>query len=211
MRHALNTLWTRFSITVMVPPDPACRRVRTENGLMPPINDAAPKPRWAGWIAFGIVGLIATGAGTMLPGLAPNEEAGPATQSALSVDDAFEYTPPSVPDLPSPRAMLLRLALGTVAVLVLCVVTLFVIKRWYGPFAPTRTGSRELFVVETLQLNGRCSVFLLQTGKTRALAGVDATGLKMLVTLPEPFELALAEGGGVAEELPPAASFPRVV
>ena len=176
---------------------------------MPPVNEAAPKPRWAGWIAFGIVGLIATGAGTMLPGLAPNDEAGPVTSSTVSADESFEYTPPPVPDLPSPRAMLVRLGLGTVAVLLLCVVTLFVIKRWYGPFAPAQTGSRELFVVESLQLNGRCSVFLLQTGKTRALAGVDATGLKMLVTLQEPFEMAMAEGEG-NEELPSDSAFPKV-
>ena len=174
---------------------------------MPPLNEAAPKPRWAGWIAFGIVGLIATGAGTFVPGLAPSEEAGAV---AVSADDASDYTPPAVPDLPSPRAMLLRLALGTVVVLALCVVTLVVIKRWFSPFAPTQAGGRELFVLETLQLNGRCSVFLLQTGKTRALAGVDATGLKMLMALPEPFEMSLAEGGG-AEEPTASSAFPRAV
>ena len=171
------------------------------------IDEAAPKPRWAGWIAFGIVGLIATGAGTLLPGLAQNEES---STAAVSADDGSDYTPPPVPDLPSPRAMLIRLSLGTIAVLVLCVVTLLVIKRWIGPFAPTQSAGRELFVVETLQLNGRCSVFLLQTGKTRALAGVDATGLKLLVPLPEPFEMAMAEGGGDADETPPASPFPRV-
>jgi flagellar biogenesis protein FliO len=179
---------------------------------MPPPNEAAPKPRWAGWIAFGIVGLIATGAGTFVPGLAPSEEAGAAAVSAeaVSAEAASDYTPPAVPDLPSPRAMLLRLALGTVVVLALCVATLFVIKRWFGPFAPTQTGGRELFVLETLQLNGRCSVFLLQAGKTRAIAGVDATGLKVLMALPEPFEMSLAEVGG-AEDPPAGSAFPRAV
>jgi flagellar biogenesis protein FliO len=174
---------------------------------MPPLNEAAPKPRWAGWIAFGIVGLIATGAGTLVPGLAPSEEAGAA---AVSAEEAPDYTPPAMPDLPSPRAMLVRLAVGTVVVLALCVVTLFIIKRWFGPFAPTQAGGRELFVLETLQLNGRCSVFLIQTGKTRALAGLDASGLKVLMPLPEPFEMSLAEVGG-AEEPPAGSAFPRAV
>ncbi len=177
---------------------------------MAPVAGAAPKVRWAGWIVFGIVGLIATGAGTLLPGLTTTDQVNPTTSETPAGEDTFDYTPPPLPDFPSPRAMLLRLALGTVVVLALCVLTLLGVKRWLGPFAQTPAAGRELYVVETLQLNGRCSVFLLQTGKTRALAGVDGSGLKVLIPLNDPFEVGLADDESGAVESSPALSFPKV-
>jgi flagellar biogenesis protein FliO len=96
--------------------------------------------------------------------------------------------------------MLVRLVLGTVAVLALCVLTLWVGKRWLRPLAVRDGAGKELRVIEALPLSGRCSVYLIQAGKCRALAGVDATGLKALLTLTEPFEEGLAEGK--AEEAP---------
>jgi flagellar biogenesis protein FliO len=75
----------------------------------------------------------------------------------------------------------------------LCALTLWVGKRWVRPLTAPVSEGKYLRVLETLPLGGRCSVYLLQVGETRILAGVDHTGLKTLLPLPQSFDGALAE------------------
>jgi flagellar biogenesis protein FliO len=163
---------------------------------------------WATWLAFGLFGLLASAAGLFAPGLGDPPAAPPLSgqvgtpDKASAAGGALEYTPPALPDFPSPGAMLLRLALGTAAVLALCVVTLVAARRFVRPPPAAGAAGQELRLIESLPLGGRCSVHLLQAGKTRALAGVDATGLKVLLALPETFAEALAHDAPGEEPAP---------
>jgi flagellar biogenesis protein FliO len=89
--------------------------------------------------------------------------------------------------------MLFRLGAGTVTVLSLCVVTLFVSKRWLQGPAPKSLGGSELQIVESVSLGNRCCVHLLRAGRNQLVVGVDGSGLKSLVALPELFEKSLVE------------------
>lgn len=182
---------------------------------MPPADRSVPrKGTWASWLALGLFGLLATGAGICVPRLVPGEHSRPPEMAAAlpgkPAPDPLEYSPPAVPDFPSPARMLLRLVLGTVVVLVLCVGTLWTCKRYLGPRVQPAQSSNELRLLETLPLNSRCSIYLLQAGRSRALAGVDATGLKVLLTLPEPFEEMLVDGAEAASGATDATSLPHL-
>jgi flagellar biogenesis protein FliO len=124
-------------------------------------------------------------------GSTPNSEQG-AKPATPTYDLA--YHPPSWPDAPDPKVMLLRWGLATLFVLGLCLATVWVGKRWLrGARGGGLSGGGQLRVVEVLGLGGRCSLFLVRAGGRQVLAGVDRSGLKALLALPEPFEAALEE------------------
>lgn len=168
--------------------------------MVPSDKSAARKAAVPNWVMFGVLGLAATAGGIFLPRSlrTPSE---PATLAAVPSPvapaahpkDPLEYTPPSVPDLPSTSSMFLRLVLGTVFVLILCAITLWGGKRWIRPLAGPQVENKQLRVLESLALGGRCSVYLLQAGDARVLAGVDGAGIKALLPLPAEFAGALAE------------------
>jgi flagellar biogenesis protein FliO len=89
--------------------------------------------------------------------------------------------------------MLLRLVLGAIFVLILCCATLWAGKRWVRPLTVPIGGNRTLRVLESLQLDGRSSVILLQAEKAKILVGVDQAGIKALLPLPQSFDGALGE------------------
>jgi flagellar protein FliO/FliZ len=89
--------------------------------------------------------------------------------------------------------MLTRLAIGTITVLGLSVVTLWAGRRWLRGQPPNATAAGQLRLVDSIALGSRCSLYLVQAGQRQVLAGVDGAGLKSLVTLTEPFEAALAD------------------
>lgn len=161
-------------------------------------DTGAPRARgWPSWLILGVLGLAATVGGNFLPqGLREGEAAPvttPAAQPQPAVPETLDYNPPDLPELPSPQAIFLRLGIGTAVVLVLCVLTLWIGKRWVRPLALPVTENKHLRVLEVLPLGGRCSVYLLQVGETRILAGLDHTGLKTLLPLPQSFDGSLAE------------------
>ncbi len=158
----------------------------------------APRKRgWASLLIFASLALTATVGGIFLPqslregDAAPMET--PAAEPLPAAPLSLDYNPPDMPELPSPQVMFLRLGLGTIVVLILCALTLWVGKRWVRPLAVPVSEGKHLRVLESLPLGGRCSVYLLQVGETRILAGVDHTGLKSLLPLPASFGGVLAE------------------
>lgn len=170
--------------------------------IMVPSETKSPsRNAWPSWLIFCVLGLAATLCGLFLPHSlrAPREPAAAiaaptsAPAPAPEKKDSLEYTPPTLPELPSPGSMFLRLGLGTIFVLILSVVTLWAGKRWIRPLAGPVGENRQLRVLESLPLGGRCSVFLLQAGESRVLAGIDQAGIKALLPLPPAFEGALAE------------------
>lgn len=172
--------------------------------MVPSEKSTAPKTVMPNWLVFGVLGLAATAAGIFLPrGLRNHIEPPAAAVSspanvapAVAANNPLEYTPPSVPDLPSSGSMFLRLILGTIFVLILCVLTLGIGKRWIRPLAGPQGENKQLRIVESLALGGRCSVYLLQAGDAKVLAGVDGAGIKALLPLPAEFAGALAEMTG---------------
>jgi flagellar biogenesis protein FliO len=161
-----------------------------------PVGKRVPKK----WLFLGSLGFVALMIGFVLPPTL-NQAAADSKSNATSQDnakDSFEYAPPACPDSPTPSAMFLRLGIGTVVVLVLCVATLWIGRRWIsGTPAKTLQGD-QLAIIDTLALGHRCSLFLVKAGNRQVLAGLDSTGLKALLPLTDGFETALKD----AQDLP---------
>ena len=153
-------------------------------------HTAPPRPAGAKkWVPAALAGLAAVVAGLIAPGffgdLMPPPSAG---TRAAAKGEPLAYTPPAYPEAPDPRAMLLRLALGTGFVLVLAVTTIWLGRRWLKQGPAADAPASRLGVVETLPLGNRCAVHLVRVGRQQVLVGVDATGLRSLVALPDLFE-----------------------
>lgn len=166
--------------------------------MVPFDKSTARKAGMPNWLVFGLLGLAATAGGIFLPRSFRNHSEPPVAVPSLAAPaanpkDPLEYTPPPLPDLPSSGSMFLRLVLGTLFVLILCVVTLWIGKRWIRPLGSPAGENQQLRIVESLVLGGRCSVYLLQAGDARVLAGIDGAGIKALLPLPAEFAGALAE------------------
>src|SRR5208283_2579313 len=102
-----------------------------------------------------------------------------------------EYAPPAQLEFGDPGSTLWHLVAGTVLVMGLSGGVLWTAKRWLTSGPTAKKSGQLLQLLETLPLNYRCSVHLLQVGGHQVLAAVDAGGIKTLLTLPEPFENAL--------------------
>jgi len=120
---------------------------------------------------------------------------GQAHAEDASADDAAQtslaYSPPEWPQAPDTVAMLRRLGMGTASVLAFSAAALWAAKRWLKGAAGTPGSGGHLQVLETMPVGHRCSVVLVSVGQQRFLAGLDPTGLKSLVLIPEPFALTL--------------------
>lgn len=165
--------------------------------MIPSQKSPPPKSAWQTWLTFGLLGLAATTFGLVLPhsfrGLREPSPALSTPAPAQVKKDALEYNPPELPELAPPGPMLLRLALGTIFVLILCFATLWAGKRWVRPLTVAAGENKKLRVLESLPLGGRSLVFLLQAEQAKILVGVDQAGIKALLPLPQSFEGALAE------------------
>jgi flagellar biogenesis protein FliO len=173
---------------------------------------APQRPQRNTWILLGGVSLLAVVCGLALPRSFPAEHAavahsapasevkvlpaappvaaqGSATQTKK---EELTYSPPPWPESPDPKALLMRLGVGTVVVLGLCVGTLWAAKRWLHGTPPV-TARQQLRLLEALPLGNRCTLYLVSTGDRRVLVGADGAGLKTVVPLPEGFGDALAE------------------
>jgi flagellar biogenesis protein FliO len=84
---------------------------------------------------------------------------------------------------PEMGGMLFRLVGGTAAVLILCVGTLWLARRWIGVRPRTATAAAGLEIVESLQLVGLCRVHLVRAGERYLLTGMDGSGLKVVLPI----------------------------
>lgn len=106
---------------------------------------------------------------------------------------APEKTPqPEWVAAPEAGGQLARLGVGTVVVLGLCVATLYAGQRWLRG-GPAAAEGKQFQVLETLALGNRCSVLLVRAAGRQLLVGLDGSGVKSLLTLPEPLPDADAE------------------
>jgi flagellar biogenesis protein FliO len=154
-----------------------------------------PPARATYWGPLLLIGVLATVAGLVLPQMLPDE---PPTTLARPKDTArsagdLHYVPPELPEVPSTRALFLRLGGMTAVVLVIGVGVLVAGRHWLRGMAPARSATGQLRLVETLLLGNRCHLHLVQIATRQILVGADATGIKSVVTLTDDFAGYLGE------------------
>ncbi len=148
------------------------------------------------WLTAAGGACLAVAAGVLLPralapGAAAQETLAPPKPAREATD--LHYQPPAWPDAPKAGPMIGRLVVGTAVVLGLCGLTLWVGKRWLGGTPIGKTGNRHLELVEALPLGKRGCLYLVRTGTSRVVVGMDQAGLKGMVALTGPFEATLDE------------------
>jgi flagellar biogenesis protein FliO len=148
------------------------------------------------WATVASVAGLAIVAGLMLPKLLSSETVidkdRPRTDSKGGVA-VSEYKAPNLPEVPNPQALLGRLFMGTIVVLGLSVLSIWVMRRWLPGQVPAHAAPRDMRLIETLHLGNRSSLHLVHLGQREILVGVDAGGIKSIVPLSKPFDDALAE------------------
>ncbi len=122
-------------------------------------------------------------------------------------DGELTYSP-QLPEAPNTGAMLMRLGVGTVVVLALCVVSLWFGKPWLRRLKVAGTGTASFYVEGSVSVGNRAMLYLVRVGDTQLVAGTDAGGLKSLIALPQSFKDVLAEQMPEIEPAPAPAPAP---
>lgn len=117
----------------------------------------------------------------------------PVTVAATTASESSLTYSPQWPEPPNTGAMLLRLGLGTVFVLVLCVGSLWLAKPWLQKLQSSGTNSQALRIEGSVTLGNRAVLYLIKVGDTQLVAGTDPSGLKSLTVLPASFKEVLDE------------------
>ena len=125
-----------------------------------------------------------------------------------SVTPEMSYSP-QWPEPPNTGAMLMRLGLGTMAVLALCAGSLWFGRPWLKRLQGTNMTNPSFHVEGTVALGNRAVLYLVRVGGTQLVAGTDLSGLKSLIALPVSFKDVLEDQ--TPDEDLPAASFPASV
>ena len=89
--------------------------------------------------------------------------------------------------------MFVRLAVWTVIILCLCILTLLALRRWQRRQGLLPPGVGQSRVLETLSIGPGRAVSLIQLGSVRAVVGTDGSGIKTIVLAPPAFEERLSE------------------
>lgn len=124
--------------------------------------------------------------------------AAPAAADSL----ADGYTPPTAPAAPNPAGLLLRLVLLTAGTLLLCGGILWVARRAAHVRTVNADGGGRMKHLGSLTLDRRSTVHVISVDGQQVSVTVDATGLRSMVVLSEPFRDTLDRE--LAAEFPPA-------
>jgi flagellar biogenesis protein FliO len=127
----------------------------------------------------------------------------PVPQADESDDEDLTYSP-QWPEPPNTGAMLVRLGVGTVVVLALCVGVLWFGKPWLQKLQTPGTGNSTLQIEGSIAVGNRAMLYLVRAGGTQLIAGTDATGLKSLIALPVSFKEVLDQQDDETEPEPVA-------
>jgi flagellar biogenesis protein FliO len=171
------------------------------------VSAASNAPGWQGglksalrgpWVNVALVAGLAVALGLLLPKILPGDTVIDKDRPKPDAKSSSptEYKAPTLPDVPNPQALLGQLFMGTILVLGLSVVSIWVMRRWLGGQGFAHTAGGEMRLVETLRLGQRTSLHLVHLGKREILIGADAGGIKSIVPLARPFDDALAETEG---------------
>lgn len=111
--------------------------------------------------------------------------------------DLLQETPQPTPTLAAADAetndMLVRLAVWTVIILCLCVLSMLGLRRWQRRQGILPEGGGQSRVLETLAIGPGRAVSLIQLGDVRAVVGTDGTGIKTIVLAPAAFDEELSQ------------------
>lgn len=148
---------------------------------------------------------------TVVQATPASAQAAPAAQAAEV--DLEKYKDPMFPEPADLQNLGMRLVLVTAGVLAACVISLVVAKRCFGVSRIARSGDAKMRVLETLPLNNRCRLQLIQADGHKILVGVDAAGLKSVLLLQDPFKATLesleTESTSAGEHGAPAPESPQ--
>lgn len=116
----------------------------------------------------------------------------------LIVGNAFAqplepYTPPSAPPPIDPIGLLFRLVGLTAITLVVCGGGIIAARRFGRTKIGNANNAGRLVHDGTLALDRRASLHAIRVDGQRVVVAVDATGLRSLTLISEPFEAVLAE------------------
>ena len=89
------------------------------------------------------------------------------------------------------NALFSRLAIWTVIILCLCVLTVLGLRRWQRRQGLLPSGRGQARIIETLALGPGRAVSLVQLGPHQAFVGTDSGGISTIVLAPPAFEDAL--------------------
>lgn len=114
-------------------------------------------------------------------------------RAETALDGSFNYTPPAVPAAPDPINLLLRLVGLTAALLVFCIVVFIFAKRTNRIAGVATQTNGRMRHEGTLKLDRRSAVHLVWVEGQTVAVTTDASGVRSIVVLSEPFERALEE------------------
>jgi hypothetical protein len=121
--------------------------------------------------------------------------------AAPAAPNELDYAPPTPPAPPDALGLVVRLVGMTAGLLVLCGAVLWFARRAARPAGLKGDGGGRLRHAGALALNRTCTVHLVRADGQTVAVTTDATGLRSVVVLSEPFDAALA----AADAHPPAA------
>ncbi len=104
----------------------------------------------------------------------------------------LDYAPPTAPAPPDIGGLVFRLVLLTAALIGLCVAVLWFARRANRPGGSVGAESGRLKHQGSMALDRACAVHLLIADGQTVAVTTDATGLRSIVVLAEPFDAALA-------------------
>ncbi len=117
----------------------------------------------------------------------------------------LEYAPPTAPAAPDIGSLVLRLSLMTAVLVGLCMLVLWLARRANRPVGGTVAGGGRVKHEGTLALDRTCAVHLLSVDGQTVAVTTDASGLRSMVVLSEPFDAVLdAATEPQPEAAPPA-------
>lgn len=89
--------------------------------------------------------------------------------------------------------LFVRLAVWTIIILCLCVLTMLGLRRWQRRQGILPEGAGQSRVLETLAIGPGRAVSLVQLGDVRAVIGTDGSGIKTIVLAPPAFDEELSQ------------------
>jgi hypothetical protein len=106
----------------------------------------------------------------------------------VAASEGLEYAPPAPPAPPDVGGLVLRLVALTTALLAVCGGVLWFARRAARPVNLKGDGGGRLRHAAALALDRRSAVHLVNVDGQTVAVTTDATGLRALVLLSEPFE-----------------------
>lgn len=98
----------------------------------------------------------------------------------------YPYAPPEAPSPPDPLSLFVRLVSLTAITLAICGGLVWLVRRSTRP--TTGPTNSRLVVESQLSFNGRSSIHLLNVDGQSVAVTTDATGIRSIVVLSEPFD-----------------------